>query len=56
LLLQIFIQQEAGFEVMSPKKRKEDAPIRGFRPPMDEASSPSHDAHIKRLREQEEKR
>jgi hypothetical protein len=38
---------------MNPKKK--ETQIRGFRPPMDEASDPSHDAHIKKLREQQER-
>jgi hypothetical protein len=33
--------------------RKKNLKIRGFRPPMDEASSPSHDAHVKKFLEQE---
>ena len=33
--------------------KKKEPKIRGFRPPMDEASDPSHDAHIKKIREEE---
>ena len=35
---------------MSQRKTKKHQ----FRPAMDEASSPQHDAHIKKIREQEE--
>ncbi len=32
---------------------KKEPKIRGFKPPMNEASDPSHDEHIKRLLRQE---
>jgi hypothetical protein len=48
---QRLIQPRNRFVVMSPKKK--ETKIRGFRPPMDEASDPSHDSHVKRIREQE---
>jgi hypothetical protein len=40
-----------GLLIMSSEKKQPK--VRGFRPPMDEASDPSHDEHIKRLRRQE---
>jgi hypothetical protein len=36
---------------MSAKKK--EPKIHGFRPPMDEASDPSHDSHIKKIRLEE---
>ena len=34
-------------------KRKRDWKKHSFKPPMDEASSPMHDEHVKKLLEQE---
>jgi hypothetical protein len=34
-------------------KEKKNVKKRSFRPPMDEASDPSHDAHVRKIREEE---